>query len=311
MNRTYRYEDVWLKPKPAASYINSRTDVPIEGYRIIVAPMTAVVGIEFIRAIAELEADLRPAICIPRQIDYHKRISYIEECLNKSLTVYASVGIKEVFYGSPVMDMATNENISGILLDTANGYLAQVITAVRRLSTLTADPILAGNVNTPVGALALARAGATRIRIGIGTGAACSTRFAAGFYRGQITALQECQIVKGSSRARLIADGGIKTTGDINKAFGAGADYVMIGKLFAHAIESASDGLYWGLASEKEKPHGDFVEGIEMAIPKDQREPVSSIVQKLWDGIRSGISMSGYQCVTTFIGNGEFELCPI
>jgi IMP dehydrogenase len=129
-----------------------------------------------------------------------------------------------------------------ILIDTSHGHSKNVIDAVRRLKGTFKDiELVAGNVGTAAGAEDLIKAGVDGVKIGIGPGSICTTRIVAGVGVPQLTAIMNCRPVSKKTSVPLIADGGIRFSGDITKAIGAGADCVMIGGLFAGSEESPGE----------------------------------------------------------------------
>ena len=129
-----------------------------------------------------------------------------------------------------------------ILIDTSHGHSKNVIDAVRRLKSAFKDiELIAGNVGAAAGAEDLIKAGVDGVKIGIGPGSICTTRIVAGVGVPQLTAIMNCRPVSKKTGVPLIADGGIRFSGDITKAIGAGADCVMIGGLFAGSEESPGE----------------------------------------------------------------------
>jgi len=129
-----------------------------------------------------------------------------------------------------------------ILIDTSHGHSKNVIETVKTLKANFKDiELIAGNVGTTKGAEDLIKAGTDGIKIGIGPGSICTTRIVAGIGVPQITAIMNCRSISGKTGVPLIADGGIKFSGDITKAIGAGAHVVMIGGLFAGTEESPGE----------------------------------------------------------------------
>jgi GMP reductase len=164
------------------------------------------------------------------------------------------------------------------------------------------------------------------IRVGIAGGSPCATNDSTGYNRGPITELMEideCYPFDPTSdeiflnrKPFIIADGGIKNAGYASKAFGAGADYVMMGGYFARAFEAEThvrgDGHYWGGASHKQQILSTgkvyrHSEGKEVPI-LDELRPLESLVDELWGGISSAVSYSGYETLSGFISNGVFEI---
>jgi len=129
-----------------------------------------------------------------------------------------------------------------ILIDTSHGHSKNVIDAVRRLKSTFKDiELVAGNVGAAAGAEDLIKAGVDGVKIGIGPGSICTTRIVAGVGVPQLTAIMNCRPASKKTGVPLIADGGIRFSGDITKAIGAGADCVMIGGLFAGSEESPGE----------------------------------------------------------------------
>jgi IMP dehydrogenase len=167
--------------------------------------------------------------------------------------------------------------------------------------------IIAGNVATAEGVLFLARLGVDCVKVGIGPGAACSTRQVTGFGVPQLSAIMWARAAldnsTGLDSVTIMADGGIKNSGDIVKALAAGADTVMLGRLLAGANESPHPGLYWGMASKRVNNHH-APEGVEGTVPHtgslhDTLKPL------LW-GVRSGISYGGGTTIKDLQDNVEF-----
>jgi IMP dehydrogenase len=133
-----------------------------------------------------------------------------------------------------------------ILIDTSHGHSKNVIDAVKILKSNFDDiELIAGNVGTSKGADDLVKAGVDGVKIGIGPGSICTTRIVAGIGIPQVTAIMNCRSISNKTGVPLIADGGIKFSGDITKAVGAGAHVVMIGGLFAGIEESPGESIFF------------------------------------------------------------------
>ncbi len=129
-----------------------------------------------------------------------------------------------------------------LVIDTSHGHSKNVIEAIKKIKNAFPDSqLVAGNVATEAGAKALIDAGTDAVKIGIGPGSICTTRIVAGVGVPQLTAIQNCNDISKSSGVPIIADGGIKFSGDIAKALGAGADSVMLGSLLAGTQESPGE----------------------------------------------------------------------
>jgi IMP dehydrogenase len=174
--------------------------------------------------------------------DIEKVKKYPNACKDKlgRLRVGAAVGV-----GPDMEERAEALLRAGadvILIDTSHGHSKNVIEAVKTLkSNFKNIELIAGNVGSEEGAEALVKAGVDGVKIGIGPGSICTTRIVAGVGVPQITAIMNCTAVSKKTGIPLIADGGIKFSGDVTKALGAGAHVVMIGGLFAGTEESPGE----------------------------------------------------------------------
>jgi IMP dehydrogenase len=239
------------------------------------------------------------------------------------LRVGAAVGI-----GRDMLARATALRSAGadvIVVDSAHGHSRNVVEAVKTIRAEFAGlQLIAGNVATAEGAQALIDAGADGIKVGVGPGSICTTRIVAGVGVPQVSAIIECARVARAKGIPIIADGGVKYSGDIVKALAAGGDSVMIGSLFAGTDESPGETIlyqgrsykvYRGMGSlgamregSKDRYFQDDVfepkklvpEGIEGRVP--YRGPVSDIVHQLIGGLRAGMGYLG--CATL----GELRL---
>jgi IMP dehydrogenase len=156
---------------------------------------------------------------------------------NKRLRVAAAVGPSDL---KTRADVLVKAKADALVIDTAHGYSKNVLDAIKFIKNNYKDiDVLAGNVATPEGVKALIDAGADAIKVGIGPGAICTTRVVAGVGMPQATAVSEC--AKAASNIPIIADGGVKYSGDIAKAIGLGAAAVMIGSLFAGTDEAPGE----------------------------------------------------------------------
>ena len=216
-----------------------------------------------------------------------------------------------------------------IVIDTAHGHSQGVIDAVRLAKqNFPGIELVAGNIATADAAEALIKAGVDAIKVGIGPGSICTTRVVAGIGVPQISAIAECAKVARKHGVSLIADGGIKFSGDITKAVAAGADVVMVGSLFAVTEESPGDTiLYQGRAYKSYRGMGSIgamkegskdryfqsdvesevklvPEGIEGMVPL--RGPLSANVHQLMGGLRAGMGYTGCKTVRELQENGRF-----
>ncbi len=178
--------------------------------------------------------------------DIEKIRKYPNACKDKMgrLRVGAAIGV------GPDMEERTEALLRAdadvILIDTSHGHSSNVINAVKKLKgTFENIELIAGNVATAKGAEELVNAGVDAVKIGIGPGSICTTRIVAGVGVPQLTAIMNCRSISNKTGVPLIADGGIKFSGDITKAIGAGAHAVMIGGLFAGTEESPGETIFY------------------------------------------------------------------
>lgn len=216
-----------------------------------------------------------------------------------------------------------------LVIDTAHGYTTRVLEAVKRVKKRFSDvDVVAGNVSTYEGARELIEAGADGVKVGQGPGSVCTTRVISGAGVPQITAILECVRAAREAKVPLIADGGIKFSGDITKALAAGADCVMIGSLFAGTDESPGETIlyqgrtfkaYRGMGSlgamqqgsrdrygqERESVPGKLVpEGIEARVP--YKGSLAMMVQQLVGGLRAGMGYCGCRSITELQQKARF-----
>jgi IMP dehydrogenase len=174
--------------------------------------------------------------------DIQKKVQYPDAATDKRgrLLVGAAVGV-----GPDLEERAEQliaKGVDMLVIDTAHGHSAGVIKAIRRLKNIRRDlPVIAGNVVTEEGTLALIEAGADGIKVGVGAGSICTTRIISGAGMPQMSAIFHCARAAHKRGVPVIADGGIKYSGDIVKAIVAGADTVMLGSLLAGLDESPGD----------------------------------------------------------------------
>lgn len=240
------------------------------------------------------------------------------------LLVGAAVGI-----GADMMDRVEalyNAGVDAIALDSAHGHSQNVINAVKTIKTAYPDlDVIAGNVATREATLDLIEAGADCVKVGIGPGSICTTRVVAGIGVPQLTAVYDCAKAASEKGIPVIADGGIKYSGEIPKAIAAGAACVMLGSLFAGTEESPGEIViyqgrsfksYRGMGSEGAMKAGSgdryfqndtkkFVpEGVEGRVP--YRGHLKDIIYQLVGGLRSGMGYCGTGTIKALQTNGKF-----
>ncbi|HRX16129.1 MAG: IMP dehydrogenase [Spirochaetes bacterium] len=218
------------------------------------------------------------------------------------------------------------KDVDIIVIDTAHGHQINVINAVKRIRQKYPDlQIIAGNVATPEATRDLIKAGVNAVKIGIGPGSICTTRVVAGIGVPQITAIYECALAADEFNIPVIGDGGIKFSGDIVKAIGAGASVIMIGSLLAGCDESPGSlellhgrrfKTYRGMGSEEAMKAGSkdryfqnntnkFVpEGVEGWVP--YKGGVNEVIFQLVGGLRAGMGYCGTGSIEDLRKNANF-----
>lgn len=260
-----------------------------------------------------VDADGRLAGLITKQ-DVVKRQTFTNAAkdANGQLRVGAAVGVGEdcVERGAALAAAGAD----ALFIDAATGHTTRVAEVVRRLRERLGDglPVVAGNVVTADGALHLVEAGASAVKVGVGPGSICTTRVISGVGMAQFTAITEVASVCRARGVSVIADGGIRYSGDIVKAIAGGADCVMLGSLLAGTSESPGNMVKWqgrtfkeyrGMGSLKamRKGAGDrygqnssgklVPEGVEARVP--YKGPLADVVFQLMGGLRSGMGYVG------------------
>lgn len=309
--KAYTFDDVVLVPN--YSQVKSRKDpsvrIEIGGFYldvpVISAPMNTVTETEMSTALS----DIGGCSVIHRFMSIDKEIEQAKSTINLEHSPFMAIGANYDFEDRSAA--LINAGVRRFCIDIANGHSEHCISAVKTLRKLAPSKtlIMAGNVCTEDGARRLAEAGANLIRIGVGPGAVCRTREVTGHGVPQLTAIQNCyNIKKDFPEVVLIADGGVRNSGDITKAIAGGADVVMIGSLLAGTTESPGEIIeesgrllkyYNGMASTEgrkswfDRDKSGFVpEGISIKIPYLGRS-AKKVIEGLVGGLKVGMSYSG------------------
>ncbi len=266
--------------------------------------------------VVDREQNLKGLITVK---DIQKQIKYPSACKDSlgRLRVGAALGVSPDTLDR--VSALVEAKVDVVVVDTAHGHTQKVLETVEAVKQRFADlEVIAGNVGTYEGALDLAEAGVAAVKVGMGPGSICTTRVVSGAGMPQITAVAEAARAVRGKGIPIIADGGVKFSGDLVKAIAAGADSVMIGSLFAGTDESPGELIlrqgrsfksYRGMGSMGAMREGSrdryfqeyegnasklVPEGIEGMVPS--KGPLSAMVQQLVGGLRAGMGYSG--CAT-------------
>jgi IMP dehydrogenase len=260
--------------------------------------------------------------------DIMKQIRYPNACKDEQgrLRVGAAIGASGEFVARA--EALVRVGADALVIDTAHGHSQSVLDAVLRVRELFPNvQIIAGNVSTGAAAAALCERGVDALKVGQGPGSICTTRVVSGAGMPQITAISDCARVAERFGAPVIADGGIKYSGDIAKAIAAGAHSVMIGSLFAGTEESPGETIlyegrsyksYRGMGSigAMQRGSGDryfqsngegrklVAEGIEGMVP--YKGPLGDTVFQLVGGLRSGMGYVGAKDIAALRRDARF-----
>ena len=239
------------------------------------------------------------------------------------LGVGAAIGVGQLDRAEALIEAG----VDVLVLDSAHGHSKGIIDTVKAIKEKFKIDVIAGNVATPEAVEALIKAGADAVKVGIGPGSICTTRIVAGVGVPQITAIESCAKMGAKYGVPIIADGGIKYSGDVAKALAVGASSVMIGSLLAGTEESPGDVIMYqgrqyksyrgmgsigamqkgsndryfqeGTAADKLVP-----EGIEGMVP--YRGKMSQVIHQLVGGLRASMGYVGAKDIPTFQERAEF-----
>ncbi|MFZ6843740.1 GMP reductase [Undibacterium sp. RuTC16W] len=309
------FKDVLIRPK--RSTLTSRSQVELQrefvfhhsrqtyhGIPIIAANMDSTGTLEMAHALGEHQL----SVALHKHYDEETLVSYFTS-LQKKSTAFYSMGITQADFEkfSAVMARARN-TIDYVCIDVANGYTEGFINFVKKVRN--AYPhltIMAGNVVTGDITEELILAGADIVKVGIGPGSVCTTRKMTGVGYPQLSAVIECADAAHGLGGQICADGGCVVPGDLAKAFGAGADFIMLGGMLAGHDECAGDLIerdgkqykrFYGMSSKAamEKYAGGVAkyrasEGKEVLIP--YRGPVEASLLDILGGVRSACTYVG------------------
>ena len=257
--------------------------------------------------------------------DIKKRIEYPQS--NKDdfgrLVVGAAIGVGQMDRAKALVDAG----VDVLVLDSAHGHSKGILDTVKEIKKTLAVDVIAGNIATAEATEALIEAGADGVKVGIGPGSICTTRIVAGVGVPQISAIDECAAAARKHGVPVIADGGIKYSGDIAKALAVGASCIMAGSLLAGTEESPGETImfqgrqyksYRGMGSigAMQKGSNDryfqegtaadklVPEGIEGRVPF--RGSIAGIVHQMMGGLRSSMGYCGSESIAAFWDKAEF-----
>ncbi|WAA12917.1 GMP reductase [Fervidibacillus halotolerans] len=301
MENIFDYEDVQLIP--AKCIVNSRKECNTSvtfgkfTFRLPVVPanMQTIIDEKIAIYLAE-----NGYFYIMHRFQQEKRLAFVKEMQARGLFASISVGVKKEEFA--FIQQLADHGLSPeyITIDIAHGHSISVIQMIQHIKNLLPDTfVIAGNVGTPEAVRELENAGADATKVGIGPGKVCTTKIKTGFGTGgwQLAAVNWCS--KAASKP-IIADGGIRTHGDIAKSIRFGATMVMIGSLFAGHEESPGktvevDGKlykeYYGSASEYQKGKRKNVEGKRMLVKCKGR--LQHTLTEMEEDLQSAISYAG------------------
>ena len=301
MNNVFDYEDIQLIPKKcivmSRSECNPTVRLGKHQFKLPVVPANMQTVIDEKVAIFLAENDY---FYVMHRFEPETRYDFIKDMHTRALIASISVGVKDDEY-SFIEKLADNQvEPDFITIDIAHGHSNAVIEMIKHIKKhLPNSFIIAGNVGTPDAVRNLEAAGADATKVGIGPGKACTTKIKTGFGTGgwQLAALQWCAE---AATKPLIADGGIRTHGDIAKSIRFGASMVMVGSLFAGHEESPGETVelegkkykeYFGSASEYQKGEKKNVEGKKMLV--EYKGNLIDTLKEIEQDLQSSISYAG------------------
>jgi len=322
------FDDVLMIPQKTDLTSRSEVDLTTQLTKkiklkipIISANMDTVTECEMAKALAR-EGGIG---IIHRFLTIEKEAEMVAGVKKEKLLVGAAVGIKDDY-----MERAralVKSGVDVIVIDIAHGHSVFLIKVLKDLKKKFPDvDVIAGNVATAEATEELIKSGASAVKVGIGPGALCITRIVAGAGVPQLTAISECAVVAKKYQVPIIADGGIRNSGDMVKALAVGASTVMIGTLFAGCDESPALTFFKdnrkfkltrGMASlmaNHDRQKNDIsikkdlkeysAEGVEAVVP--YRGNVAEFIKQMLGGVRSGLSYSGARNISELWEKAEF-----
>ena len=258
--------------------------------------------------------------------DIEKQIKYPQSAKDEQGRLLCGAGVGITGNMMERVDALVNAHVDVIVVDSAHGHSKNILEAVKKIKAKYPNlQVIAGNIATGAAAKALIEAGADAVKVGIGPGSICTTRIVAGIGVPQISAIMDCYAVAKEYGIPVIADGGIKYSGDMTKALAAGANVCMMGSMFAGCDEAPGTfelfqgrkyKVYRGMGSIAAMENGSkdryFQEGAKKLVPEGVEGRVAykgtleDTVFQLIGGIRSGMGYCGCADIETLKENGKF-----
>jgi len=322
--RGLTFDDVLLVPRHSA--MSSRRDPNLSSkvtksfqleLPIVTANMDTITGLEMTQEQARIGGlgILHRFMSAEDQVhDVKKLLAYQKEH-NLKTPIAVSIGVKEE--GQRRADILVNEGVNILTIDIAHGDSVMMMETLEYVKKKYPKiDVIAGNVATPQAVRRLIEAGADAVKVGIGPGSMCTTRIITGHGVPQLTAIALCAEEAMKHKIPVIADGGLKTSGDIVKALAAGASTVMVGSMVAGTLETPGElkggrKQYRGMASKAaqvswrgELPKGMAAEGESTSVAC--KGPVQDVMDELAGGIRSGMTYMGVESIADMVENSLF-----
>lgn len=340
IRKAYSYDDVLIVPKYSA--ITPR-EVNIAGkltekitlrVPIITSPMDTVTESKMAIKMAQIGG----AGFIHKNMTYDEQVAHIKAVKAAEVTEGSTLGLDgKLFVGISIAHSITDEDLDklvnagadALVLDSAHGHSKNILKKAKHVRERYPHiQLIAGNVATAEGARALAEAGCDAIRVGIGPGAICTTRVVTGIGVPQLSAVMDCVEGVRGTKTKIIADGGLKTSGDMVKAFAAGADTVIIGSMASGTDETPGERIwindkpyksYRGMGSVGAMKKGsadrygqDGVKEAEKLVPEGveglvkYKGEIEKVIFQYAGGIKSGFGYVGSKTMEEFRGKADF-----
>lgn len=321
------YDDVLLVPAHSRCLPNEvDTSVRIGGIKLRIPILSSAMDTVTESPMATALAEEGGLGVIHKNLSVEEQVRQVSEVKSKGLLVGAAVGIGES--GIERARALVDSGVDLLCVDTAHGHSEGVLRAVSLIrKAFPRMDVLAGSVATREGAKAVSEAGANILKVGIGPGSICTTRVVSGVGFPQLSAIDEVFDYCLHKDVGVIADGGIKFSGDIAKAIGAGATAVMVGSLLSGTDESPGDTFdhggklyktYRGMGSIDAMKAGSsdryfqdnsrklVAEGVKSRVP--YKGSVKEVIHQLVGGLRSAMGYTGHPSLISMSGNCEFVI---